>query len=85
MRFVVAVVGVLVVAGALASCSGNCERPPCPSQSPALTLLLQDAADGGPVTDGVVNGQPCPPGPHQGVRCECPMAVRSAPGSSWRT
>jgi hypothetical protein len=71
MRFVFVAV-VLVLAGALAGCSGNCEFPPCPLQLPALTLLLRDAVDGGAVTDGVINGQPCQPVLSQGCAVRTP-------------
>jgi len=54
--FMVALLG---LCGALVGCSGECLHLPCPSPPPGLTLQLRDAVDGGPVTDGAINGHPC--------------------------
>ncbi|MGZ5959127.1 MAG: hypothetical protein ACXWLI_11985 [Myxococcaceae bacterium] len=58
MRFGFMVV-VLGLWGALVGCSGDCIHVPCAPPSPALTLQIQDGLDGGPVTDGAINGHPC--------------------------
>jgi hypothetical protein len=52
---------VLGLCAALVGCSGDCLHLPCPAPPPGLTLQLRNAVDGGPVTDGAINGHPCQP------------------------
>jgi hypothetical protein len=60
--------GLGALAGALASCTGDCLAPPCPMPI-AITINVTDAATGGPVTGAFVSVTtattetiPCTPG-----------------------